>query len=103
MVWSPGGSVVQAHVALVERDRLLDREVDVGVVLVPVAGREGSCVDRCLLIAPVDITAAGVDGKTEHAEQHQDEQRDQDDRLSLLQVPPRGPSSNIQHGKPHMQ
>ena len=58
--------------------------VEVGVVLVPVACGQRGGVDRGLLVAAVDVGAAGVDGQAEHAEQDKDQQRDEHDRLPAL-------------------
>ena len=94
---------VDPKVALVKRHRLVDRESEVAVVLVPVACREGCGVDRRLLVAAVDVSAAGVDGEAEHAEQDEDKQRDQNDRLALLQAALARSSWSTRLDKPHMQ
>ena len=96
---------VDAEVLLVKADRAGDGQTQVRGVLVPVAGVEGGGVDGRLLFAPVDVAAARVDREAEHAEQHQDQDCDQNDRLALLQVrlARQQLSWSIQHGRPHMQ
>ena len=120
---------VKVKVVLVDLRRLRYRAVGASahalVVLVPVAGRESRGVDCRLLVATVDVGAAGVDGQSEHREQHQDQEGDQHDGLAFLQASlcrlhaqltagkraqvraARAAcctfSSSIRHGKPHMQ
>ena len=79
------GPSVQVEVALVHRLRVGERgAVEVVVVLKPVTGGEGRRVDGGLLVTPVHVRAAGVDRQSEHAEQDQDQQRDEHDRLPAL-------------------
>ena len=95
---------VDTQIGLIQSDRLRDdQSVEVLEVLVPVTGREGGGVDRGLLVAPVDVAAAGVDGEAEHAEQHKDQERDQDDGLTRLQIALGALSWSTRLGKQHMQ
>src|SRR5207237_6184091 len=78
---------VDTQIGLIQSDRLRDdQSVEVLEVLVPVTGREGGGVDRGLLVAPVDVAAAGRSEEAEHAEQRKDQERDQDDGRTRLQL-----------------
>ena len=56
----------------------------IAIVLVPVTRSECGGVDGGLLVSPVYICPSRVDGKAKHAEQHENQNADQDNRLSTL-------------------